>query len=80
MKMDYTDIPSILAFFRGSPPLPHHRGTSDPGRDEVARRIAANGACWVKRTWRKEDLTAYVWRLYIEWARIQRGGEGDYES
>lgn len=85
MKMDYTDIPSVLAFFRGSPPPSTHSSQTHAhaasfNRDEVARRIGANGACWVQRTWRKEDLTAYVWRLYLEWARIERGGEGDYEE
>ncbi|KAL7410218.1 hypothetical protein BDY24DRAFT_184654 [Mrakia frigida] len=77
IKMDYSDIPSVLAFFRGSP----DPSAKDPGRDEVARRIASNGRCWVERTWRREDVTAYVFRLYLEWARIQSGGDDfDYES
>lgn len=99
--MDYSDIPSVLAFFRGSP----DPSAKDPGRDEVARRIASNGRCWVERTWRRgsfsgfasfnsprskltarlfvseEDVTAYVFRLYLEWARIQSGGDDfDYEG
>jgi len=109
--MDYSDIPSVLAFFRGSP----DPSAKDPGRDEVARRIAANGRCWVERTWRRgsftlaffphlfslsedrnkayhrsvllrrfgitEDVIAYVFRLYLEWARIQSGGDDfDYEA
>jgi beta-1,2-xylosyltransferase len=43
VKMDYSDLYSILAFFRGSP---SGRGS----HDEVARRIARNGQCWVERS------------------------------
>ncbi|KLT40707.1 Cap3p [Cutaneotrichosporon oleaginosum] len=63
VKMDYSDVYSILAFFRGSP-------TGRGSHDEVARRIARNGQCWVERTWRSEDLEVYMFRLYLEWARV----------
>lgn len=43
VKMDYSDLYSVLAFFRGSP---SGRGS----HDEVARRIAKNGQCWVDRS------------------------------
>lgn len=62
-KMDYSDLWSILAFFRGSP-----KGKG--GHDEVARRIASNGQCWVERTWRREDMQAYMFRMYLEYARL----------
>ncbi|KAI5453780.1 cryptococcal xylosyltransferase 1 [Naganishia albida] len=62
-KMDYSDIYSILAFFRGT-----QKGKG--GHDEVARRIASNGQCWVEKTWRREDLQAYMFRLYLEFARV----------
>ncbi|KAJ9094050.1 hypothetical protein QFC21_006151 [Naganishia friedmannii] len=76
-KMDYSDLYSILAFpasgsdlgafhfasFRGTP-----KGKG--GHDEVARRIASNGQCWVEKTWRREDLQTYMFRLYLEFARV----------
>ncbi|WVR06845.1 beta-1,2-xylosyltransferase 1 [Kwoniella sp. DSM 27419] len=62
-KMDYSDLFSIMSFFRGTP---SGRG----GHDEVARRIALNGQCWVERTWRREDLQSYMFRLYLEYGRL----------
>ncbi|ODN80875.1 beta-1,2-xylosyltransferase 1 [Cryptococcus amylolentus CBS 6039] len=76
-KMDYSDLFSIMTFFRGNP---SGRG----GHDEVARRIALNGQCWVERTWRREDLQAYMFRLYLEYARLvspdRDTGKMDYVS
>ncbi|OWZ65552.1 beta-1,2-xylosyltransferase 1 [Cryptococcus neoformans] len=74
-KMDYSDLFSIMTFFRGTP---SGRGA----HDEVARRIALNGQCWVERTWRREDLQAYMFRLYLEYARLtspdRDNGKMDY--
>jgi hypothetical protein len=105
-QMDFTDIPSVLAFFKGDPATTSSSSSSTTlVRDEVARRVAHNGRCWVQRTWRKgpscvlsmrsglrssrtmlilsgcvlafaEDMVAYMFRFYLEWARIQ-GDEGD---
>lgn len=76
IKMDYSDLYSVLAFFRGSP---SGRGS----HDEVARRIARNGQCWVARTWRREDVEVYMFRLYLEWARLvsddRDNGKMDFE-
>lgn len=42
-KMDYSDLYSIISFFRG--------GLNGKGsHDEVARRIARNGQCWAERS------------------------------
>ncbi|WVF71389.1 beta-1,2-xylosyltransferase 1 [Kwoniella sp. CBS 6097] len=74
-KMDYSDLFSIMSFFRGTP---SGRGA----HDEVARRIALNGQCWVERTWRREDLQSYMFRLYLEYARLvsldRDNGKMDY--
>ncbi|CDZ97038.1 cap1-related protein [Phaffia rhodozyma] len=85
IKMDYTDTPSVLAFFRGSPPE-KGSGSSWPSfsaekglRDEVAKRMADNGRCWVERTWRKEDMVVYMYRFYLEWARLVHEDRGDLE-
>ncbi|BEI82977.1 hypothetical protein CcaverHIS002_0308450 [Cutaneotrichosporon cavernicola] len=76
VKMDYSDLYSVLAFFRGSL---SGRGS----HDEVARRIARNGQCWVERTLRREDLEVYMFRLYLEWARLvsddRDNGKMDFE-
>jgi beta-1,2-xylosyltransferase len=66
--------------FRGTP-------SGKGSHDEVARRIASNGQCWVERSewypscvssnssdyssaWRREDLQSYMFRLYLEYARL----------
>jgi beta-1,2-xylosyltransferase len=65
------------ASFRGTP-------SGKGSHDEVARRIALNGQCWVERSnhhllvmcnadktaWRRDDLQAYMFRLYLEYARL----------
>ncbi|KAL7421975.1 cryptococcal xylosyltransferase 1 [Cryptotrichosporon argae] len=75
-KMDYSDLYSIMSFFRGTP-------MGKGAHDEVARRIALNGQCWVERTWRREDLQAYMFRLYLEYARMvspdRDSGKMDFE-
>lgn len=43
VKVDYTDLYSVLNFFRGS-----LKGKG--GHDEVARRIALNGQCWAEKS------------------------------
>ncbi|CED82145.1 cap1-related protein [Phaffia rhodozyma] len=62
-NVDFSDLYTILAFFRGSP-------SSTKGmHDRVAHRIASNGQCWVERTWRIQDMQAYAFRLLLEFER-----------
>ncbi|KAL7416368.1 glycosyl transferase family 90-domain-containing protein [Mrakia frigida] len=63
IKTDYSDMYDTLAFFRGTP---DHPG----GFDDVAKHIARNGKCFVKKLWRREDLQAYMFLLYLELARL----------
>ncbi|ORX37296.1 glycosyl transferase family 90-domain-containing protein [Kockovaella imperatae] len=63
-KLDFSDLPDILAFFRGSPKHP------DMGFDETAKAIAKNGQCFAQRMFRLEDLQAYMLRLLLEYARL----------
>jgi beta-1,2-xylosyltransferase len=42
-KVDYSDLYSIIGFFRGTP-------SGKGSHDEVARRIALNSQCWVERS------------------------------
>lgn len=62
-KVDYSDLYSIMSFFRGSM-------DGKGGHDEVARRIALNGQCWAEKTLRYEDLQVYMFRMYLEYARL----------
>ncbi|KAH7096374.1 hypothetical protein BKA62DRAFT_719729 [Auriculariales sp. MPI-PUGE-AT-0066] len=63
IKMDYGELYDTLAFFRGLPD-----GT--PGHEDLAERIATAGRQWTEEFWRKEDVTAYTWRMYLEYARV----------
>jgi hypothetical protein len=55
VQNDYSDVFDVLAFFRG--------GVGGLGaHDDMARRIAERGKEWSERMWRKEDLTAYMFR------------------
>lgn len=64
VKVDYSDIYDIQAFFRGT----DEAGAE--GESALAERIASQGLEWSHTHWRKEDLTAYVFRLYLEYARL----------
>jgi hypothetical protein len=40
------------------------------GEDALAKDIAEAGQDWASTHWRQEDMTAYVFRLYLEWGRL----------
>ncbi|KAJ7143765.1 hypothetical protein C8R44DRAFT_724793 [Mycena epipterygia] len=63
VRNSYADLLDALVFFRGEP-------TGASAHDDMARRIAAAGREWSRRYWRKEDLTAYMYRLFLEYARV----------
>ncbi|KAF7328025.1 SPX domain-containing protein [Mycena kentingensis (nom. inval.)] len=44
--------------------------------DDMARRIAETGREWSRRLWRKEDLIAYNFRLFLEYARVMASNRG----
>lgn len=72
-RLDYSDLPTIMSFFRGTPSAPNE------GFDEVAKALAANGKCFVNRMFRVEDLQAYMFRLFLEYAvSPNRRGGGSY--
>ncbi|WVW82295.1 hypothetical protein I302_104301 [Kwoniella bestiolae CBS 10118] len=56
IKADLTDLYDVLSFFRG--------------HDELAKEIAVEGKRWSKAYWRKEDMIAYQFRLFLEYARL----------
>jgi len=64
VKLDYTDIYDILAFFKGD--------IDGMGRDhdEMADILARAGHKWSLTFWRQEDMIAYMFRLSLEYARV----------
>jgi hypothetical protein len=63
VKVDLSDVYDSLAFFRGDM-------NGEGAHDDLARKIAMAGREWSKTFWRKEDLTAYMFRLFLEYARV----------
>ncbi|KZP13270.1 glycosyltransferase family 90 protein [Athelia psychrophila] len=62
-QMDYADLHDALAFFRGGL-------NGENGHDDLAEQIAGAGRAWARAYWRREDLTAYMFRLMLEYARL----------
>lgn len=65
VKYDYTDLYDIMAFFKGD-----IDGKGGNGHDELAAQIGAAGRKWSVTYFRKEDMIAYVYRLFLEYARV----------
>ncbi|GAA5989676.1 hypothetical protein JCM5350_001660 [Sporobolomyces pararoseus] len=64
LKIDYSDLFPILAFFQGSP----YDGSG--AHEDLAEKIATAGSEWARDFWRWEDMQAYLLRLVLEYARI----------
>ncbi|KAG8914632.1 Glycosyltransferase Family 90 domain containing protein, partial [Tulasnella sp. 417] len=60
IKYDYTDLYDIMAFFKGD-----IDGMGGKGHDELAAQIGAAGRKWSVTFFRKEDMIAYVYRLFL---------------
>ncbi|KAF8137158.1 glycosyl transferase family 90-domain-containing protein [Boletus edulis] len=56
IQVSYADLYDTVSFFRE--------------HDELARRIARAGREWSRRFWRRQDMTAYTYRLLLEYARV----------
>jgi len=82
VQLDYSDLYNALVFVsplcplnsRTRTELTFHHFLGGPngkgGEIDLAREIANAGRDWSLTHWRKEDMTAYVFRLYLEWARL----------
>ena len=55
VQVDLSDLYDGLIFFRGGP-------SGEGAHQDLARRIAEAGRAWSKAFWRKEDMTAYMFR------------------
>ncbi|KAF5353935.1 hypothetical protein D9756_007153 [Leucocoprinus leucothites] len=63
VQVDLSDLYDTFLFFRGDL---LGRGS----HPDQARKIAQNSRKWAKEFWRKEDMTAYTFRLFLEYARV----------
>jgi hypothetical protein len=66
VQVDLSDLYDSLLFFRGDP-------SGNDNHDDLARKIATAGREWSLKYWRKEDLTAYMFR-YVS-CNPQVGGQ-----
>lgn len=57
IQVTYTDLYDVIAFFRN--------------HDEAAAKIAGAGKQWSQKFWRKEDMSAYLYRSV--WRILFRG-------
>ncbi|KZT57497.1 glycosyltransferase family 90 protein [Calocera cornea HHB12733] len=65
IKMDFSDLYDVLTFFRGDVA----RG-GEGNNDDMARKIGEAGRIWSLTMFRKEDMVAYQWRLFLEYGRL----------
>ncbi|KAF7312543.1 SPX domain-containing protein [Mycena indigotica] len=63
IQNSFSDLLDALVFFRGDP-------SGQGAHDVMARRIAEAGREWSRKFWRKEDLVAYNYRLFLEYGRV----------
>jgi len=63
VQLDWSDLYDSLTFFRGDL-------NGEGNHEDLALEIASAGREWSKTFWREEDLTAYMFRLFLEYARV----------
>ncbi|GAA5886154.1 hypothetical protein JCM6882_004281 [Rhodosporidiobolus microsporus] len=73
IKPDYSDLLDVSAFFIGLPD-----GTAN--HDHLAKRIGAQGKKWADEQFREVDMAAYLFRLYLEYARLLNRDENNLHS
>ncbi|GJN90525.1 hypothetical protein Rhopal_003536-T1 [Rhodotorula paludigena] len=73
LQSDYSDLVDLAAYFIGAPD-----GTGS--HDAQAKRIAQQGKKWAEEHMRDVDMAAYVFRLYLEYARLLHRDADDLAS
>ncbi|KAG2343415.1 hypothetical protein BDR05DRAFT_884254 [Suillus weaverae] len=63
IQIDYSDLYDALLFFRGDP-------SGHGAHEDLAKKIARRAREWSLRFWRREDMVAYLYRLFLEYARV----------
>lgn len=64
MDNTFIDIYGIMEYFLGNKLM------GLEGHDDVARNMALDGKSWAEKVLRKEDMSVYVLRLLLEYARL----------
>jgi len=62
-QMDLSDLYDSLTFFRGDL-------KGEGAHKDLASQIALAGRNWTRTFWRDEDMSAYMFRLFLEYARV----------
>ncbi|KAJ5966684.1 hypothetical protein N7501_002932 [Penicillium viridicatum] len=60
LNKDTTEVAEIVRFFE-----------QDPAGQEIARTIGEEGQSWAAKTLRNDDMDVYMFRLMLEYARVQ---------
>lgn len=63
VQVDYSDLWDVLAFFRGGP-------SGEGAHDSMGKEIAQAGKSWAAAHLRFQDLQAYTFRQYLEYASL----------
>ncbi|KAG1741650.1 hypothetical protein EDB19DRAFT_704884 [Suillus lakei] len=63
IQLDYSDLYDALLFFRGDL-------SGNGAHEDLAKKIARRAREWSLTFWRKEDMVAYLFRLFLEYARV----------
>lgn len=63
IKNDFTDLYDIFTFFHGDV-------DGQNSHDDLAEKIARQGKEWSLSFWRRQDMVAYMFRLFLEYARV----------
>ncbi|KAF8184821.1 glycosyl transferase family 90-domain-containing protein [Pholiota molesta] len=63
IQVDLSDLWDALVFFRGDP-------AGSGAHEDMGKKIAMDGRKWSKTFWRKEDMVAYNFRLFLEYSRV----------
>ncbi|GAA5875922.1 hypothetical protein JCM8547_008348 [Rhodosporidiobolus lusitaniae] len=73
IQSDYSDLLDVSAFFIGLP-------DGSNAHDHLAKRIGAQGKKWADEHFREADIAAYLFRLYLEYARLIKRDEDNLHS
>ncbi|GAA5982713.1 hypothetical protein JCM5350_006223 [Sporobolomyces pararoseus] len=75
IKSDYSDLLDISSYFIGQPD-----DQKSGNHDLLAKKLALRGQKWSQEHWREVDMAAYMFRLYLEYARLLHRDENDPTS
>ncbi|MBW0484194.1 hypothetical protein O181_023909 [Austropuccinia psidii MF-1] len=71
VRVDYEELFDLMSFFTGSMEEDNDYTKYEYLKfEELGRQISEQGHEWVQKHFRYEDLQAYAWRTYLEWARV----------